>query len=344
MQMKKISIHILLLGLFTSLAQAQTPDDYSFKKAFKISTPADMSIKTSDGFIKAYSANTDEILVYFIVKKNNRVLDISLEELEDHLDVEISSSNNSLEIAIKQENTDWLTNWKDRYNVSMQIIAPSNTECTLHTSDGNIELINFKGDQTCRTSDGNIEVEDISGSLSARTSDGNIEVVGIRGTTELQTSDGDILAEKIVGDCNARTSDGKVVVRDVEGDVSAVTSDGNVLLVKANGNHSARTSDGDIHFEELSGGLTAQTSDGDIHGDFLDLKDELSLKTSDGDISVTVPDGLGMDVHLRGEDIHTRLDNFSGDSSDHKIEGRIRGGGVEVVLATSDGDINLNYR
>jgi DUF4097 and DUF4098 domain-containing protein YvlB len=342
--MKRIPILLLLSCFILSAIRAQVPDDYSFKKAFKITTPANMSIKTSDGFIKTYSSDTDEILVYFIVKKNNRVMDIDLEELEDHVEVDISSTSNSLEIVIKQEETEWLTNWTNRYNVSMQIIAPANTECTLQTSDGDIELINFKGDHTCRTSDGNIEAEEISGSLNARTSDGNIEVLEVNGPVELQTSDGDILAENITGDCNVRTSDGKIVAKNVNGDVSAVTSDGNILLVNANGEHSVKTSDGDVIFEDITGGLTAQTSDGDIRGDFRDLKDALSLKTSDGNISVTVPDGLGMDVHLRGEDIHTRLEHFSGDTSDHKIEGRIRGGGVEVELATSDGDISLNYR
>lgn len=342
--MKKSLQLAILLCFSLTFTSAQTPDDYSFKKSFRVSTPAEMSIKTNDGFIKAYSSNTNEILVYFIVTKNGRVQDMNLEELEDELDVEISSTGHSLEITIKQENSSWLTDWRDRYNVSMQIIAPKKTECNLHTSDGNIELIDFIGDQECRTSDGNIEAEGISGSLSARTSDGNIEALNISGEVELQTSDGDILAKNIEDDCSLRTSDGKVIAINITGDISAVTSDGNVHLEKAKGKHSARTSDGNITFEDISGDLSAQTSDGDIRGDFKILDGRLALKTSDGNISVTVPDGLGMDVLLKGEDINTRLESFSGETSDHKVEGKIRGGGVEVELVTSDGDINLSYQ
>jgi hypothetical protein len=277
------------------------------------------------------------------VKKNGRVIDMDLDELEDHFNIDISSSNNELEIRIKQEEASWIKSWKDRYYVSMQILAPQKTDCNLKTSDGNIEMRGFSGDQICKTSDGDIEVEDITGELSARTSDGNIDAIGIIGSVELHTSDGDINTENIKGDISLKSSDGKIVARNIKGDVNAITSDGNILLEDIIGVNNARTSDGNIIFENLRGGLTAQTSDGDINGNFDKLDHDLFLKTSDGNISVTVPNGLGMDLTLRGEDINMRLEDFSGETSDHKIEGTIRGGGINVELITSDGDINLDY-
>ena len=302
-----------------------------------------MSISTNDGFIKAYSKEINEIQVYFIVKKNSKVIDMDLDELEDHFNVDISSSNDALEIQIKSKETSWINSWKDRYHVSMQILAPEKTECTLKTSDGDIEMKGFSGDQICKTSDGDIEVENITGELSARTSDGNIDAIDIHGSLDLHTSDGDINIENIKGDITLKTSDGKIVASNVNGDIEAITSDGNILLEDITGVNNARTSDGNINFENLRGGLTAQTSDGDISGNFDKLDHDLFLKTSDGDISVTVPSGLGMDLTLRGEDINMRLEDFSGETSDHKIQGTIRGGGIDVELVTSDGDINLDY-
>ncbi len=120
--------------------------------------------------------------------------------------------------------------------------------------------------------------------------------------------------------------------------------DGNIIFEDTNGENIAKTSDGNIVFENLRGALTAQTSDGDIRGDLIHLTNKLYLKTSDGNISVTVPDGLGMNVRLKGEGIYTKLDDFSGDTSDHLVEGTIRGGGIEVELITSDGNINLDYK
>ena len=341
--MKKSLMLYSIMNLLISLSMAQTPDDFSFVQSFKVSTPAKMMISTNDGFINAYARNSNDIQVFFIVKKNNRVLDMDLEELEEYVTVDINSTNDAVEIVIKQKESDWIKNWKERHNVSLHILAPAQTTCDLKSSDGNIELYGFNGNQNCKTSDGDILVEDIEGNLYGKTSDGDISVTNVDGDLELSTSDGDINAIKISGKSTFKTSDGNIVGKDLYGDAKAVTSDGNIILENVRGNNSARTSDGNISFEHMTGSLNAQTSDGDIRGDFNSLSDKLYLKTSDGDISVTVPNGLGMDIRLKGEDIHTILDNFSGNTSDHLIEGTIRGGGVEVELVTSDGDINLNY-
>jgi len=323
---------------------AQTPDDYSFRQTYRVSTPAELEIQTNDGFIKVNPHSSNEIEVFFIVRKNNRVLEMDLEELEDHLDVDITSSSDRLEIKIRQKESNWIGNWKDRYYVSLQINAPARTGCNLKTSDGDITLMGFEGEQTCKTSDGDITVDDIQGNLSAQTSDGDIEVSDIQGEAELITSDGDIRVADITGTASLRTSDGKIIASNINGDTKAQTSDGNILLENIRGENEARTSDGNIEFENMRGSLTAHTSDGDIRGDLDQLTNKLYLKTSDGNITVSVPGGLGLDVRLKGEDIHTQLDDFSGNTGDHYIEGTIRGGGVEVELITSDGDINLNYQ
>lgn len=341
--MKKQLLLSLSLSMIFSCLFAQTPDEYSFKKSFKMSTPADMSISTNDGYINVIAKNTDQIEVFFIVKKNNKVYEMDLEELEEHLDVDISSSNDDLEITIKQKESSWIKNWKDRYYVSLHILAPERTSANLRTSDGDIDMTGLKGNQNCKTSDGDIHVENIVGDLYTKTSDGNIIVSDVDGTLETSTSDGDIKAANIKGEASFRTSDGDITVGNVMGDTQATTSDGNIILEEVKGDHTARTSDGNIVFEDMQGSITAQTSDGNIKGDLNSLTNKLYLKTSDGDITVAVPDGIGMDISLRGEDINMRLEDFSGETSDHKIEGTIRGGGVEVELITSDGNINLNY-
>ena len=342
-KMKKTLALFAIISIIILQTAAQNPDDFSFAKSFKISSPAEIDISTNDGFIHAFGNKSDEIKVFFIVRKNNRVVDMALEELEEHLTVEIQSRGNELTIAVKQRNTDWIRNWKNRYYVSLHILAPTQTACNLKSSDGDIELYGFSGDQICKTSDGNILVEGIEGDLYTRTSDGDIDISSIVGAVELTTSDGDIKAVKIKGESTFKTSDGNIYAGDLEGDVFATTSDGNIILENTLGSNTLRISDGNIIFENMRGSLTAQTSDGDIRGDLSSLTNKLYLKTSDGNISVGVPQGLGMDVRLKGEDIHTNLEDFSGNTSDHLIEGTIRGGGVEVELITSDGDINLNY-
>lgn len=341
--MKRLISIIATVLFLTNAVFSQVPDEFSFRASYKIATPAQISITTSDGFIHVNSKESNTVEVFFIVKKDNRVVDMDLDELGEHLDVDIMSNNDRLEIKIVQKESNWIKNWKDRYNVSMQINAPRLTSCSLKTSDGNISLNDFEGSQECKTSDGNISVDKVIGNLHARTSDGNINATNIHGSTEMITSDGNINVENIQGSATCKTSDGTINAEQIQGGIDAVTSDGNIFLTATQGDNNARTSDGNIIFESMKGSLKAQTSDGDIRGDLSSLNNSLYLKTSDGDISVTIPDGLGLDLDLKGEDIHTKLENFSGDTSDHHITGKIRGGGISVELITSDGDINLNY-
>lgn len=339
--MKKLIFLPFVLLLTALFSNAQTPDKFSFEKAFDVSSPAKMDISTNDGFINAYGNSTHGIQVYFIVSKNGKVVDMDLSQLEEHVNINISNRDNHLEISIKDKEK--LLDWNNKYHVSLQILAPKQTVSDLKTSDGSIEMVGFAGKQICKTSDGDISVENIDGEFSGKTSDGNITASNIHGPTSLVTNDGDIKASKIHGEASFKTSDGKISANEIIGNVSAVTSDGNIVMENIDGVHNAQTSDGNIDFANLSGGLTAQTSDGDIHGSFVLLNKKLYLKTSDGNISVGVPEGLGMNIKLKGEDIHTKLQDFSGNTGDHSVEGTIGGGGVEVELITSDGDIDLNY-
>jgi hypothetical protein len=67
--MKNIFLTISFLCLIFFEASAQTPDEYSFKQTYRVNIPAEMAIKTSDGFINAYSSNRQDISVFFIVRK-----------------------------------------------------------------------------------------------------------------------------------------------------------------------------------------------------------------------------------------------------------------------------------
>jgi len=324
--MKTLIGTLVLLALLNNAVHAQAPVDFSFKGNYRISAPGKITITTNDGFINVSSTESNDIEVYFIVKKDNRVIDMNLDELKSHLNVSLISTTNEFELVITQKESDWIKNWKDRYTVSLQISAPRRSACTLKTSDGDIRLKNFQGGQYCKTSDGNITIDNLNGNLTAQTSDGNINVSNIQGTCDLATSDGHINAEHIQGDLSSKTSDGDIILNDLRGE------------------NSAKTSDGNIDFVALKGSLNAQTSDGDIHGTITQLSNSLYLKTSDGNISVTIPDGLGLDLLLKGEKINTKLENFSGDTREHSIEGKIRGGGTRVELTTSDGTISLNYQ
>jgi len=322
--MKKVIIFCLSLFFISSSIIAQN-FDYSFKEVFKVNGETQLKLVTSDGFIhlNPYDGNTVE--VYFIVKKNNHFIKIDRSELERELDLIVDQSGNRIEVSVRQRNQNW-RDWRNRLDVSFEVFAPKNTLGDLQTSDGSIDIGGFIGNQSCKTSDGNIEVYNIDGSVYAHTSDGNIKARKINGETEFSTSDGDITVVSITGNTSCRTSDGDIYMENIEGRTQVGTSDGS------------------IEFHELSGSLKGSTSDGSIRGELTHLNGELKLSTSDGNIDVVIPDNLGMDIYLRGENIYTEFSDFSGSRGKHKIEGRVKGGGIPVTLTTSDGRISLKYR
>ncbi len=103
------------------------------------------------------------------------------------------------------------------------------------------------------------------------------------------------------------------------------------------------TSDGDINFENITGGVTGITSDGHINGEIVSIEYPTELKTSDGGIDLTIPEGAGFDLEMSGENLHADFKKFNGDVNENYISGQVNGGGELIKLATSDGRINLEF-
>ncbi|MEP6738510.1 MAG: DUF4097 family beta strand repeat-containing protein [Chryseolinea sp.] len=314
----------LVFLVFSAIICSAQDSRYSFKENYDLGPSARVSISSSDGDIEVVGMEGSKTDIFYIVKKNGRLLNISRAELEKEVDLQVVQAANSLNIVVKYRNEFRVMDWKEKMVVSFRIQVPTATACNLKTSDGNISARGLTKDQDLKTSDGNIEVAEIQGSVMATTSDGNIRV------------------KKVGGDVDAKTSDGDIEVAEIKGNTEASTSDGNISLTKISGATFAKTSDGDIRFADLNGSLTAKTSDGNVSGNLLQLTKELNVNTSDGNISVTIPSKLGLDLHIKGESLDVPLANFSGKSDENSIDGKSNGGGIPVNISTS-GHVRLIY-
>ncbi|WP_339795400.1 DUF4097 family beta strand repeat-containing protein [uncultured Imperialibacter sp.] len=340
------SIALLLFSILVTSSSAISQDfDYSFKETYKVSTPAQLSISSSDGNIEVFPGNSSEIEVFFVVKQNGRMLDISRTQLEEELTLTIIKTGSSVDITVKYPNNSWNIDWRDRINVDFKVYAPKETAGDLRSSDGNVTIKGMTASQKLKTSDGNIVLAEITGDVSGVTSDGNIRGEKIKGSVHSRTSDGNIDFNNVIGDVESTTSDGDIRLTNINGTARAHTSDGDIEIYNAKGKtHTAQTSDGDIYFEDLTGGMEAIASDGSIKGNIIELRGSLRAKTSDGNIEISVPDNLGMNLYVKGESVDVPLVNFSGRSTKEVIDGKTNGGGVDVNLSTSDGRIRLVYR
>jgi len=291
----------------------------SFMQTYPMSQPVNLKLSTSGGNISTIGYDGDQVEVSFLVAKNGRILDMTLDELKKIAEVKIISDKSNLEISI-----DKIT--EKNISVGFEVKAPVNTAAALNTSGGNVSISDLKANQNMNTSGGNIHINDIVGKVDAGTSGGNIAV------------------NHLTGDVNASTSGGNISVYGLKGNIKTSTSGGNIHVSDAEGIVDVSTSGGSIRMDKISGSVRANTSGGNISLDMNLLRENLQMETSGGDINCTIPKGLGLNLDLSADNIETQLLKFSGASEKNKILGTMNGGGIPVSLKTSGGYINLNYK
>ena len=311
--------------------------EYSFIKEYSISSPANVVVSTTGGDIKAMSSGNEKVEVIFIVKKNNKVLDVSLEQLKDIAEVEITSESSKLEINVKKI-------YERHVNVGFIVKTPSQTSCNFTTSGGDIQLTGLKGDQNIETSGGDLVFKNLSGNVKANTSGGNIKINNAVAVIDVSTSGGDIVLDSIEGVTKVSTSGGSIKAKNLKPSLQAHTSGGDIKLQNLQGIIDASTSGGNVSLLNIDGSIKATTSGGDIEAVIIKLTDQLILETSGGSVQAAIPSGLGLSLDLSGEEVDTHLSNFSGTAKKDKIQGAMNGGGILVQLSTSGGSVKLDFK
>lgn len=300
----------LLLILPVSAAPSEMTDrDEPYRvEQFSISTPGDLEVQTSGGHITVEASESNRIRVEMYVRRNGRELTASDTDLND-FDIEISQSGNRVRAIAERRGRNW--NW-GRNNISISFVVYTPREMT----------------------------------SELRTSGGHISVTGLDGSQRLSTSGGHLTMSNLKGTVNARTSGGHIEIRDFVGNMNARTSGGHIEAEHSEGTMELHTSGGHINLTDLSGQVEATTSGGSINADLTSIEPQgygANLRTSGGHINVTVPDGIGLDLDLKGSRVSTELKNFSGEVERDEIEGSINGGGPKLTARTSGGTVRISF-
>jgi hypothetical protein len=146
---------------------------------------------------------------------------------------------------------------------------------------------------------------------------------------DLHTGDGAIEISGISGQMALRSSDGRIEANGVDGKLNATASDGHI---KVNGRFDqldVRTGDGSIEAEVLSGSI---------------MSSEWTLHTSDGHLTMRVPENFSADVDIHTSDGHIDLGLpvfVLGRTENHEIHGKLNQGGPLLTLRAGDGSIRV---
>lgn len=183
--------------------------------------------------------------------------------------------------------------------------------------------------------------------LQLNTSGGDIIVKEINSAVTISTSGGDVKVSDLIGVLKASTSGGDIVLSSITGKIYASTSGGDVKVNTVSGVTEVSTSGGDVNVRNAKGYVDASTSGGDIHVDIRKECDGVKASTSGGDLVINIPaaTGVNLDARTTGGRVSLTDDlevGFKGTKKKDKVDGKINGGGPEVNLRTSGGDIRIS--
>ena len=308
---QKISKLLLALSLCLSLslniAFAQSEQDAYRVETFSAVDTPELDISTLGGFISVFGHDQDEVKVVMYVRRGGNYLLPSDHDLSDY-EINISQTGNRITASANIERG--ITGFfrGNPISISFEVYAPAGSTVQGNTSGGNIRIDNIHNNVNMRTSGGSITAKDMTGNISLRTSGGNITL------------------EKLNGMIAARTSGGSLNIDNVFGTAELTTSGGPIRISNSGGK------------------LSARTSGGSIRAEFAEFTDNVELRTSGGNINITLPQINNFDLDLSGFRVNTELHNFTGKSERNSITGRVGNGGPLLNARTSGGSVTLEYQ
>lgn len=182
-------------------------------------------------------------------------------------------------------------------------------------------------------------------SSELRTSAGNIQVYGLQGTHNLKSFGGHITLDSLRGRVEAFTSGGNISIQNSEGKIYGQTNGGNISLVDNSGDLRFRTNGGQITGRGISGSMLSEVNGGNIDINFLNITEGIDLKTTAGNITITLPKEIGFDINMAGMVIDLASDiAFEGVKKSGAVNGQIYEGGIPVNLKATYGKIAVNVK
>ena len=283
-------------------------DDPYLTKTFTLDGPGDLVVQTSGGGIDVTGYDGNEVTVEMYVKPNGGWSlfgsdDDDVEEALEDYTIDIHQDGTTVSATAEKKKNTGNNN----VSISFVVKVPMTMSCELSTSGGSISVANVEGEHDINTSGGSLNFDRISGTTDAHTSGGSINI------------------------------------NDYSGKLAANTSGGSIRVDRTDGEAVLKTSGGSITLEDIHGSIEARTSGGSIRAEVEELGKFVTLSTSGGSITATIPNGQGMDLDLSGDKVNTKLENFSGESEKNSINGSVNGGGIPVSMHTSGGSVTLDY-
>jgi hypothetical protein len=241
--------------------------------------------------------------------------------------------------CIGQATKDFNNEYESDENTVLQI-TNINGPITIEQGSGDTVVV----DATMRSNVGESELDNIE--IEVTESNNSIDIeTNYLGSGSVQVStDMNIDAPTYVTIDSVTTSNGEVRISGVKGNITAHSSNGAVVIQNVDGYVDASTSNGRVEIKDTTGIADAHSSNGDIYLEVFDFKENITISTSNGVISVYINPALNADIEMTTSNGRLSINGLSLDlttnEEKHK-EGKLGNGGNKISITTSNGDINL---
>ncbi len=273
-----------------------------FDRTLQVSGAVSLDLTTGSGDVVIKTGGANQVLVHGTVHSSSWFgSDNAVHQVESN--PPIQQNGNSVRIGYNLPE-----DVKHHVSISYEVTVPADTTAQVQSGSGNLEVTGVRSAVQGQTGSGDIRVRDLGGRSHLQTGSGNIRAATVAAPFYAQTGSGDIEAD-LTG----------------SGDVDAHTGSGTIRLRGIKGGARARTGSGDI---EADGNVAAPWQ----------------LHSGSGNIRLAVGTGSGfnLDVHTSSGSIHSDLPiTVQGSMGNHELKGTVRGGGPEVEVATSSGDVDI---
>lgn len=331
--MKKLAI-ITVLTLIGFLFIAAVPASTSYESPIKVSAKVGiLSLLPDKNYKKEYNVKPGGTLTIDLKTGGSIYVEgwskdiVSAEVFTKGIDaddmvVELEQNGNDVEI-----NSYYYDDGGNHNSGAKTVVkVPNNYNVSFSTMGGGVKLYSLNGKLKGKTMGGELDLKNLKGELDLSTMGGEIVVKDCEVNGKVHSMGGDVIVENVTGDLNAKTMGGKVKQVNVKSssstgsEVNISTMGGPIEVDRAlNGakvktmggeitvNYAekfiyAETMGGDVEIKSVDGWIKAKTMGGDIEakmvGDPNKGDRNVSLTSMGGDITLTVPSGLSMEIEI----------------------------------------------
>jgi DUF4097 and DUF4098 domain-containing protein YvlB len=294
---------LALIGLLFLPVLVHASSEGHFDRTLQVNGSVTLDVSTGSGDITVKTGGSNQVVVHGTVRSSNWIFGDSNAVQKTESNPPIQQSGNSIRIGY-----DLPDDVKRHVSINYEITVPPDTNLQAHSGSGNIEVNGVRSAVEVQTGSGDIRTRDLGKGLRAQTGSGNIRAESVAAPFTGQTGSGDIEADLTgSGDVDVHTGSGTIRVRGIKGGVRAKTGSGNI------------------------------DADGSVTGPW-------QLQTGSGNVRLAVgsANGFNLDAHTSSGSLHSDMPiTVQGSLNKNQLKGAVKGGGPEVEVSTSSGDIDI---